>query len=327
MPPPTSTVSRKRTRSSNISENNDDTLETSSTSSSTTTTVPPKRRRNNSSSTSRRNYTLRNRIVPVQSPSDVSQTSTDRTNQTQRYNLRPRRSQLSTSNDRTVAQPRQYRFVYISDDDEQPTTNQSTSSSAMNTTLNLITDDEDDTPQTTHRRTARATNHTRTRTNTDPTSSSINDNSDHSTNGTGGHVRLNRAIEIVIDSIQSLEGAVNNFDQFFFSLIYSRLNTRPEVESFEGMIRLSRILNLSFPSRLSQDEIDALPQINFSTKTDSSSSSLLLVEKCPICLTEFTDQEIINKLNCSHLFHLPCISTWLSENDSCPTCRRKVNGD
>ena len=72
-----------------------------------------------------------------------------------------------------------------------------------------------------------------TRTNTDPTSSSTNDNSEHSTSGTGGHIRLNRAIEIVIDSIQSFEGAVNNFDQFFFSLIYSRLNSRPEVEGFE----------------------------------------------------------------------------------------------
>jgi Ring finger domain len=76
------------------------------------------------------------------------------------------------------------------------------------------------------------------------------------------------------------------------------------------MIRLSRILNLNFPSRLSQDEIDALPKIKFLIKTDPT-SSILLVEKCPICLTEFSDQEIINKLHCTHLFHLPCISTWL----------------
>lgn len=77
------------------------------------------------------------------------------------------------------------------------------------------------------------------------------------------------------------------------------------------MIRLSRILNLNFPSRLTQDEIDALPKIKFLKKADPT-SSILLVEKCPICLTEFNDQEIINKLHCSHLFHLPCISTWLS---------------
>ncbi len=77
------------------------------------------------------------------------------------------------------------------------------------------------------------------------------------------------------------------------------------------MIRLSRILNLNFPSRLTQDEIDALPKIKFINKSDST-SSILLIEKCPICLTEFNDQEIINKLHCSHLFHLQCISTWLS---------------
>ena len=47
------------------------------------------------------------------------------------------------------------------------------------------------------------------------------------------HVRLNRAIEIVIDSIQSLEGAVNNFDQLVFSLIYGRLDSRSELESIE----------------------------------------------------------------------------------------------
>ncbi|CAF5138820.1 unnamed protein product, partial [Rotaria sp. Silwood1] len=140
------------------------------------------------------------------------------------------------------------------------------------------------------------------------------------------YVRLNRAIEIVIDSIQSLEGAVNSFDQLVFGLIYGRLGTRDESESIEGMIRLSRILNLSLPSRLSQDEIDALPKIIFVNKPGST-SSILLAEKCPICLTEFDDQETINKLHCTHLFHPQCISTWLSENDSCPTCRRKVMGD
>jgi hypothetical protein len=47
------------------------------------------------------------------------------------------------------------------------------------------------------------------------------------------HVRLNRAIEIVIDSIQSLEGAVNNFDQLVFGLLYGRLSSRTEFESIE----------------------------------------------------------------------------------------------
>jgi len=73
-----------------------------------------------------------------------------------------------------------------------------------------------------------------TRTNIDPTGSPTNDNSDHSTNEIGDHLSLNRAIEIVFDSIQSLEDAVDNFDQiFFFGFIYNRLNIRFKVESLE----------------------------------------------------------------------------------------------
>lgn len=64
------------------------------------------------------------------------------------------------------------------------------------------------------------------------TSTTTPDNAEYST-GTVAHIRLNRAIEIVIDSIQSLEGAVNNFDQLVFSLIYGPLNTRTEVDGTE----------------------------------------------------------------------------------------------
>jgi len=252
-----------------------------------------------------------------------------------------------------MIQPRQYRLVYISDDDDDLPTSGLGTATLLNTTLNLVTDDEDDEytissrPTTIRRQTTRSISgaglNTRSfRTSTNPasalsTSSSSSSSSSNSTNSlttintqdfmTGvAHVRLNRAIEIVIDSIQSLEGAVNNFDQLVFSLIYGRLDSRSELESIEGMIRLSRILSLTLPARLSQEEIDALPKIVFEKKSNGN-ASVLLAEKCPICLTEFDDQERINKLHCSHLFHLQCISTWLSENDSCPTCRRKVMGD
>ncbi|CAF0890677.1 unnamed protein product [Rotaria sp. Silwood1] len=370
MPPPTSTVSRKRTRSTNVSESNNEHEQATSTStivsSQPMTTAPPKRQRNNPPSTtssvaSHTDYSLRNRsITPDTRPSSTRIPSIDTSTDSQRYNLRPRypRSQIrlpqvSTSHSITVprrihrripsttqqeqptssiVQPRQYRLVYISDDDDQPITTTQPSTSIVNTTFNLVTDDEDDNlirTQVPPRRTARSTSgtihNTRSRTSTDPTSTTTLDNQDFA-NGGVAHVRLNRAIEIVIDSIQSLEGAVNNFDQLVFGLIYGRFNSRNEFDNIEGMIRLSRILNLNFPSRLTQDEINALPKIKFINKSEST-SSILLVEKCPICLTEFNDQEIINKLHCTHLFHLECISTWLSENDSCPTCRRKVNGD
>ncbi|CAF0807501.1 unnamed protein product [Adineta steineri] len=241
-----------------------------------------------------------------------------------------------------VIQPRQYRLVYLSDEDDDPSITAQPTATLVNTTLNLITDDEDDgslRAQGARRRTSRTTSNTgfntRSRTAVTIPSSASSSSSSSSTSTINtqefisgvAHVRLNRAIEIVIDSIQSLEGAVNNFDQLVFGLIYGRLGTRTEFESIEGMIRLSRILNLNVPpSRLTQAEIDELPKIIFVNKTGPT-SSIHLVEKCPICLSEFDDQETINKLHCTHLFHLQCISTWLSENDSCPTCRRKVMGN
>lgn len=70
------------------------------------------------------------------------------------------------------------------------------------------------------------------RTATDPSNTTRTDNQNFSTDGVSP-VHIDRAIEIVIDSIQSLEGAVNNFDQLFFSLIYGRLNTRTEYDGTE----------------------------------------------------------------------------------------------
>ncbi|CAF0962047.1 unnamed protein product [Adineta ricciae] len=242
-----------------------------------------------------------------------------------------------------VVQPRQYRLVYISDeDDEQQPVTSPTTDTIVESVYNLLAADGDNLSTRTTLglgRTSRATSgagfniRSRATTATPLSASSTSSSSSASTINnedfiTGvTHIRLSRAIEIVIDSIQSLEGTVNNFDQLVFGLIYGRLGTRNEFDSIENMIRLSRILSFTLPSpRLSREEIDSLPKISFVNER-TTTTSIQLAEKCPICLTEFDDQEIINKLYCTHLFHLPCISTWLSENDSCPTCRRKVTED
>lgn len=197
MPPPMSTVSRKRTRSTHVSDSDDDSSQIRSTStidsSHSPSTTLPKRQRNNPSSASHTNYSLRHRSVTSE-PAPIP--SIDRSSNSQRYNLRPRTSQSSSissnAHSTTIArrirrqnpiaipritpperpispipQARQYRFVYISDDDNQPTTTIPTIQSSpmmTNTTLNLITDDEDEEPRRTQipsRRTVRSTTATR----------------------------------------------------------------------------------------------------------------------------------------------------------------------
>ncbi|XP_040597163.1 E3 ubiquitin-protein ligase RNF12-A-like [Mesocricetus auratus] len=45
---------------------------------------------------------------------------------------------------------------------------------------------------------------------------------------------------------------------------------------------------------------------------------------CNICLTEYTESSKILMLPCFHEYHDECIHPWLSENSTCPTCRRQI---
>lgn len=49
-------------------------------------------------------------------------------------------------------------------------------------------------------------------------------------------------------------------------------------------------------------------------------------EKCPICLGDFEDEEMVIVLpRCSHIFHTLCIKEWMKRASSCPTCRAPMN--
>ncbi len=46
---------------------------------------------------------------------------------------------------------------------------------------------------------------------------------------------------------------------------------------------------------------------------------------CSICLAEFEEREEVIKLPvCKHLYHKPCIRTWLENHIECPYCRANV---
>ncbi|KAK7386646.1 hypothetical protein VNO78_26980 [Psophocarpus tetragonolobus] len=49
------------------------------------------------------------------------------------------------------------------------------------------------------------------------------------------------------------------------------------------------------------------------------------VTDCSVCLSEFQDDESVRLLpKCSHVFHVPCIDTWLKSHSSCPLCRASI---
>ena len=42
---------------------------------------------------------------------------------------------------------------------------------------------------------------------------------------------------------------------------------------------------------------------------------------CSICLEDLVVGEEVAKVGCGHVFHTPCLATWLKQRDSCPLCR------
>lgn len=55
---------------------------------------------------------------------------------------------------------------------------------------------------------------------------------------------------------------------------------------------------------------------------------LLPLCRCSICLSEYEAGDILRQLPpCEHVFHLPCIDSWLRRNKTCPVCRNSLEPD
>ncbi|XP_021753248.1 RING-H2 finger protein ATL80-like [Chenopodium quinoa] len=75
------------------------------------------------------------------------------------------------------------------------------------------------------------------------------------------------------------------------------------------------------PSGLSKKTLQLLPTTKYLCEADDSNKQ----DDCAICLTEFSDGEMMRVLpRCGHVFHITCIDKWLGSHSSCPSCRQLV---
>ena len=45
---------------------------------------------------------------------------------------------------------------------------------------------------------------------------------------------------------------------------------------------------------------------------------------CPICFDNFSTEDVVRVIRCSHIFHKHCIDVWVSINGICPVCKLKI---
>lgn len=52
------------------------------------------------------------------------------------------------------------------------------------------------------------------------------------------------------------------------------------------------------------------------------------MDRCSICLENFSenDTRLVAELNCNskHIFHVDCLSDWITTKDICPMCREPI---
>ena len=65
-----------------------------------------------------------------------------------------------------------------------------------------------------------------------------------------------------------------------------------------------------------------LPEKRFENSDVGSDDS-----KCNVCFEEYTENVIITRLTCMHIFHKECIHKWFNDHNTCPVCRIEIKGD
>uniref|UniRef100_A0A1A7XRZ0 RING-type E3 ubiquitin transferase n=2 Tax=Iconisemion striatum TaxID=60296 RepID=A0A1A7XRZ0_9TELE len=74
------------------------------------------------------------------------------------------------------------------------------------------------------------------------------------------------------------------------------------------------------PPPATQEEISALPTVCISQEQIDCRLG------CPVCREEYCSGETVRKLPCLHFFHNECIVPWLKLHNSCPVCRKSLDG-
>ncbi len=77
------------------------------------------------------------------------------------------------------------------------------------------------------------------------------------------------------------------------------------------------------PGPASPDAIAALPKKNLTEKELGPEGK----GECSVCMDDVKIGDEVVSLPCAHWFHEQCASAWLSEHNTCPICRKGIEGE
>ena len=115
------------------------------------------------------------------------------------------------------------------------------------------------------------------------------------------------------------------------NLINNLINNNTPFQLEVSTLPITRILNQFRAEMNGRDDdnsgislanINNMSSVNVFSALSSNNTS---EEMCSICQNEFEGSDIVRRLNnCNHIFHLNCVDTWLSNHNTCPTCRNDL---
>ncbi|CAL8294954.1 unnamed protein product [Merluccius merluccius] len=74
------------------------------------------------------------------------------------------------------------------------------------------------------------------------------------------------------------------------------------------------------PPPAEKDMISSLPTVSVSQEQTECRL------ECPVCCERYSLGEYVRQLPCLHYFHSDCIVPWLELHDTCPVCRKSLDG-
>ncbi|KAF8766296.1 hypothetical protein HU200_007812 [Digitaria exilis] len=128
--------------------------------------------------------------------------------------------------------------------------------------------------------------------------------------GIGGHNA--RLITTAVAAFVSVLGLA-----LFLHLYVCHVRRRNRRRAAEAAAALPITSPAAAKAGLDPTAIAALPTAVYANKAEDG--------ECAICLGAVAEGEVVRALPaCGHVFHVPCVDTWLASSSSCPVCRAEV---